>query len=57
MTSTGLDADGKLLGPADTFAASLFDLASPTDTGWLAWGEELVGSTLANDLFDCVDPE
>lgn len=57
LTTFGLDADGKLLGPADAFTASLFDLASPTDPGWLAWGEELVDATLANDLFDCVDPE
>lgn len=52
-----LDPDGELLGPAGEFTASQFDLASPTDPGWLEWGDEVETSTLAGELFGCVDPD
>ncbi|KAA1378220.1 hypothetical protein [Aeromicrobium fastidiosum] len=52
-----LDADGKLLGPAGEFTASHFNLESPADAGWLAWGDKVETSKLGNDLFGCVDPD
>jgi len=54
--SFALDDDGDLLGPAGTFSASLFDLPSPPEPGWLAWGDKVEVSALANDLFVCVNP-
>jgi hypothetical protein len=51
-----LDADGKLLGPAGAFTAAQFDLESPPDPAWLEWGDKVETSTLANELFGCVDP-
>lgn len=51
-----LDADGKLLGPAGEFTASLFDLESPLDPGWLEWGDTVETSILAGELYGCVDP-
>lgn len=51
-----LDGDGELLGPAGQFTASQFDLASPADPGWLAWGDEVETSSVANSLAGCVDP-
>lgn len=57
LTLFALDGDGKLLGPADPFTASLFDLTTPADPGWLAWGDKRVDSPLASELFDCVDPD
>lgn len=52
-----LDADGKLLGPAGEFTASLFDLESPPAPGWLEWGDEVETLTLAGELYGCVDPD
>lgn len=52
-----LDADGKLLGPAGAFTAAQFDLESPPAPGWLEWGDEVETSTLAGELYGCVDPE
>lgn len=56
-TIFALDADGKLLGPAGAFTASLFDLTSPSDPGWLAWGDKVETSSLAGKLYGCVDPD
>ena len=52
-----LDADGKLLGPAGEFTASHFNLESPADAGWLAWGDKVETSKLGGELFGCVDPD
>lgn len=52
-----LDADGKLLGPADEFTASLFDLSTPADPGWQEWGEKLIESSTFSELATCVDPD
>jgi hypothetical protein len=52
-----LNADGKLLGPAGAFTASQFDLGSPTDPGWLAWGDKVEVSPFAGKLYGCVDPD
>ena len=50
-----LDADGKLLGPVGTFSTSYFDLESPADPGWLAWGDKVESTKLGFDLFGCVN--
>lgn len=51
-----LDAKGELIGPAGSYTTSYFDLASPADPEWLAWGDKVESSTLGNDLFGCVNP-
>lgn len=51
-----VDADGVLLGPVGTHSSSRFDLKSPDEPGWLAWGEETEDLSLAFDLLVCLSP-
>jgi hypothetical protein len=51
-----LDADGKLLGPAGAFTAAQFDIPSPSDPGWLPWGDKVESTKLGYDLAACVEP-
>ncbi|WP_283252212.1 hypothetical protein [Aeromicrobium wangtongii] len=35
----------------------LFDLTSPDDPDWSAWGAKIADSDLAYDLFGCLQPD